>query len=114
LQAHEEGLGDVMLKLVAACLIGFGLFYAAQHLREASLGGPAAGQAPFAAAQIAPIPGLDPSPSPISENLHQLGKPNIQPLDLGDANARAAASEFRRLDEQGVSGSWAFPRNHRP
>jgi hypothetical protein len=96
-----------MLKLVAGCLIGLGLFYAVQHLQEAS----GVGQSRLATAQMAPIPGLDPNPRPISENLRPLGSPNVQPLDLGNANARAAASELHRLDQQGVSGSWAFPRN---
>lgn len=103
-----------MLKTLVVVGAGAVLFMAAQHLREASIARPVAGQSPFSAARMAPIPGLDADPHPISENLHPLGQPNIQKLDLGNANARAATSELHRLDQQGVSGSWAFPRNQRP
>ncbi len=104
----------LILKVLVIVGVGAIVYSAVQHMREAPSSRPVAGQSPFSSAQMAPIPGLDPDPHPISENLHPLGAPKVQPLDLGDANARAAASELHRLDEQGVSGSWAFPAKRRP
>lgn len=105
---------SLILKTFVIVGVGAVLWTGVQHVREAPTARPAAGSLPLSAAQMAPIPGLDSDPHPISENLHPLGSPQVQPLDLGNANARASASELHRLDQQGVSGSWAFPRNQRP
>jgi hypothetical protein len=91
-----------MVKLAVALLIGLGVSYAARTISVPRTSLSAASlqrlQTPIpATAEIGPV--------------QPMSAPKIQPLDLGNANARAAASELHRLDEQGISGSWAFPRN---
>ena len=63
---------------------------------------------------MAPIPGLGPENQHPVENLRPLPPPAIKPLNMDAAKRAAATAELHRLDQQGVSGSWAFPRNRRP
>jgi hypothetical protein len=63
---------------------------------------------------MAPIPGLGPENQHPVENLHPIAPPSVKPLNMDAAKRAAATAEQHRLDQQGVSGSWAFPRNRRP
>jgi hypothetical protein len=87
----------------ALVIVGVGaiLWMAAQHVRDASSARPAAGPLPISVTRMAPIPGLDPEPRPISENLHPLDRtPHVTVLDTSDAKAAAARSRSHEMDQR--------------
>jgi hypothetical protein len=87
-------------KVLVIVGVGAIVWMAVQHVRDASTTRPAAGMAPISVTQMAPIPGLDPDPHPISESLHPLDTtPHVTVLDTSDAKAAAARSRSQEMDQ---------------